>query len=82
MAVTRVSDCLERMILPALLSGHCLSIRFINTPLRVARRNFHLMNPGFRNDYNNYLWRSDLTENRIGSLMTMPISVPLFTSAS
>ena len=31
-----VSDCLERMILPALLSGRCSRIRLRTYPLRVA----------------------------------------------
>ena len=31
-----MSDCLERMILPALLSGRCSRIRLHTSPIRVA----------------------------------------------
>ena len=31
-----MSDCLERMILPALLSGRCSKIRLHTSPIRVA----------------------------------------------
>lgn len=40
-----MSDCLERMILPALLSGRCSSIRLANTPVRVAF-SYNFLPPG------------------------------------